>query len=201
MNRPTKSLALATALVAIAACGSSKATDAMKASPSTTVDAMKASPSTTVDAMHANASTTADAMMGHASTTADAMMGHASTTADAMMAHMSGAADGDFVKASDQSGDGSVVTVEDAGLSGHSGFVVVVADNGGAMGGVLGVSKLLPPGTTMGVTVHLSSPLSGAAKVFVVLHVDNGDGTFTAADAPAMVGGQVVELPITVTAH
>ncbi len=143
---------------------------------------------------------TTHAMM-HETTTTHAMMHESTTTGAAMMAHTVGSMSGDYIKAADQSSDGSKLTVEDVGLHMHSGFVVAVADNGGAMGDVLGVSTLVHPGATMGVTVPLTKPLSASAKVFLVLHVDNGDGTFTSADAPAMDGANVVELPIEVTVH
>jgi hypothetical protein len=148
------------------------------------------------DAMHEG--TTAAAM--HEGTTA-AMHEGTTVAGEAMAAHLAGSMSADYIKAADQTSDGTKAVVEDVGLHGHSGFVVAVADNGGAMGDVLGVSALVHTGATMGVTVPLTKPLTASAKVFVVLHVDDGNGTYTSADAPATVGGKVVELPIEVTVH
>jgi hypothetical protein len=172
------------AVVALAAaCGSSSSKSSGAMHEGTTSAA----------AMHET--TTAAAM--HESTTAGAM--HESTTAEAMMAHLAGSMSADYIKAADQTSDGTTLVVEDVGLHGHSGFVVAVADNGGAMGDALGVSALVHEGATMGVNVPLTKPLSASAKVFVVLHVDNGDGTYSSADPPATVNGKVVELPVEVT--
>jgi hypothetical protein len=148
-------------------------------------------------AMHE--STTAGAM--HESTTAGAMHENTTAAGGTMMAHLAGSMSGDYIKAADQPSDGTKLVVEDVGLHGHSGFVVAVADNGGSMGDVLGVSALVHTGATMGVFLPLTKPLAASAKVFVVLHVDNGDGTYSAADAAAMAGGKVVELPVAVTVH
>lgn len=129
-------------------------------------------------------------------------MQHPSTTVmhdSGGMAHLAGSMSADYIKAADQTSHGTSLVVEDVGLAGHSGFVVAVADTGGTMGDELGVSALVKPGASMGVTVSLMHPLNTMTKVFLVLHIDNGDGKFSAADAPAMVGAKVVELPVEVT--
>jgi hypothetical protein len=148
-------------------------------------------------AMHESTKTTKSGAAMHETTTTTS--GSAMHENGSSAARLAGAMSGDYVKAADQASDGSKLVVEDVGLTGHNGFVVVVADNGGAMGDTLGVSPLLKAGTTMGVTVPLTKPLTKSGMVFVVLHVDNGDGVYSIADEPAMQSGTPVELPVQLT--
>lgn len=59
------------------------------------------------------------------------------------------------------------------------GFIVVHADDDGAMGPVLGLSDLLQPGAVEDVTLELTPPLTASAVLHVAVYIDrNGDGEF-----------------------
>jgi len=124
------------------------------------------------------------------------------TTADAAMApHEMGDKGSFFLKGVEQHSDGKTVVVEDAILTGTSGWVVIHEQTGGAMGRIIGESTLLPPGTTMAVTVSLMHPLTTSAPVVAVLHLEDNNNTtfdFPNGDQEAKVGGAVVEIPIQV---
>ena len=130
--------------------------------------------------------------------------GAASTTTPAqtqMPSQHVGAMTSFFLKAAEQHSDGKTVVVQDAVLTGSSGWVVVHEQTAGAMGKIIGESTLLPAGTTMAVTISLMHPLTASATVVAVLHLEDNHNTtfdFPKGDQPAKVGGAVVELPIQV---
>jgi hypothetical protein len=66
----------------------------------------------------------------------------------------------------------SSVTVERAS------FVVIHADVDGTLGEIVGVSKLLFPGTTVGVRINLLRGIHESESFVGVLYADNGDGLF-----------------------
>lgn len=82
------------------------------------------------------------------------------------------------ISASDQSGDGTTVSVASVSLP-TDGFVVVHADGGGSPGPILGWSDLLPAGDNTDVVVELQEPLTVSAIVYPMAHVDaNGNGEY-----------------------
>ncbi len=107
------------------------------------------------------------------------------------------------ISASDQSGDGTTVTVDDVELP-TDGFVVIHADADGAPGPILGWSDLLPAGESTDVTVTLNDPIGDSATVYPMAHVDaNGNGVYefmppdVTIDIPALTAaGGVAVLPI-----
>lgn len=70
----------------------------------------------------------------------------------------------------------SSVTIERAG------FIVIHKDANGALGEVVGVSKLLFPGTTVGVQINLLRGIHESESFVGVLYADNGDGLFNEKD-------------------
>lgn len=106
-----------------------------------------------------------------------------------------------LLRAADQQGDGRTVRVAEAVFAGARGFVAIHADGGGVPGETLGVSPLLPQGSSRNVTVRLAKPLRASGYVFPMLHVDddgNGRYDFPRADAPPQVTGNLVVLRIRV---
>ncbi|GEM_PF-2838796 len=104
-----------------------------------------------------------------------------------------------FLKAADQNSHGKTVVVNEAVLTGTSGWVTINEDSGGAMGKIIGESTLLPAGTNKDVVITLMHPLTASAKVFAVLHVEDNNNTtfdFPNGDQPAKAGGEVVDVPI-----
>ena len=82
------------------------------------------------------------------------------------------------ISASDQSGDGTTVSVASVSLP-TDGFVVVHADGGGSPGPILGWSDLLPAGDNTDVVVELQEPLTESAIVYPMAHVGaNGNGEY-----------------------
>lgn len=78
----------------------------------------------------------------------------------------------------DQATDGSTVGDITATLS-APGFVVVHADDDGALGPVLGVSGLLSAGEVEGLEIELTPPLAQTGTVYVAVYIDrNSDGVF-----------------------
>lgn len=129
----------------------------------------------------------------------DTAVRESSTTGETMMSHSTGAMSSSYIKAADQQSDGTKVVVEEVVLTGSSGWVAVQADNGGAMGDLLGVSRLLAAGTSMGATVTLTKPLTASGTVFLVLHLEdnhNSSFDFPNGDAPAKVDNKVVDVPV-----
>ncbi len=102
------------------------------------------------------------------------------------------------ISASDQSGDGSTVVVDEVTIEGGPGFVVVHLDEDGGPGPVLGHVDI-PEGTSSNVTVTLDTGLDSSATVWPMLHLDAGEVgvyEFPGADGPVLVDGEVVMLPI-----
>lgn len=113
--------------------------------------------------------------------------------------HEAGTPDSFDVRTRDQSGDGRSVTVDEASLTGRSGWIVVHADDYGAPGQIIGVSNQISAGTTSNVSISLSQPISSSRYVIVMLHYeDNGDSTFDypAADQPVVISGQIVDVRV-----
>lgn len=113
-----------------------------------------------------------------------------------------GSADTFFLKASPQTSDGKSVGIDEVVFRGTTGYVAIHANGNGAPGVTIGVSALLPAGTSTHVKVVLSKPLLSSGSVFAVLHLeDNGNKTFDYphGDAPVSLNGQVVVVEITVT--
>lgn len=105
------------------------------------------------------------------------------------------------ISASDQSGDGSTVMVDEVTIEGGGGFVVVHLDDGGSPGEVLGHVEV-PEGTSTDVTVTLDSPVEEDVTLWPMLHFDAGEvGTyeFPGPDGPVVVDGDVVMVPIDYT--
>ncbi len=105
------------------------------------------------------------------------------------------------ISASDQTGDGSTVIVDEVTIEGGDGFVVVHLDDDGAPGEVLGHAGI-PEGTSTDVTVTLDSPVEQDVTLWPMLHLDAGEiGTyeFPGADGPVVVEGDIVMVPIEYT--
>ncbi|MEK7208263.1 MAG: hypothetical protein AAB699_01805 [Patescibacteria group bacterium] len=85
------------------------------------------------------------------------------------------------------------------------GFVLVHEDTSGAPGGILGRSALLPAGETNNLaTISLSRLTRDGETLYVMIHLDDGDGVFDAVkDKPALdsVGALPVMMSITVSAE
>jgi hypothetical protein len=79
---------------------------------------------------------------------------------------------------------GREILVDEVVLTETKGFVIVRADRGGIATELLGVSKLLPVGTSSKISLHLRKQLPKSTKtVFVVLHADrNANGRFDEVD-------------------
>lgn len=102
---------------------------------------------------------------------------------------------------SDQTGDGTTVMIDSVTLP-NGGFVAIHSDDGGAPGPVIGVSELLPAGTSEDVEVTLDTPLDADATIFPMAHIDDGNGTyeFPGPDGPATdADGNVVVAPMNYT--
>lgn len=106
------------------------------------------------------------------------------------------------VEVQDQSGDGAMVTVPQASISGSSGWVVIHADDEGSPGAVLG-QTYIPEGESTDVAVQLAQPLSSSQTLYAMIHEDNpADQQYTFpdnGDAPVEVDGQVVVKPFQFT--
>jgi len=74
----------------------------------------------------------------------------------------------------EQRTDGGEVVVAEVTLP-APGFVALQADEDGLPGAVLGVSALLPEGTSRDVPVGLGEPVAGRQTVFAVAYVDRDD--------------------------
>jgi hypothetical protein len=86
----------------------------------------------------------------------------------------------------DQRSDGAAVVVAELTLP-AGGFVAIHADEDGVPGVILGMSGLLPEGTSTGVTVALDRPLESSQAVFAVAYVDrDGDGVAGLTDANSL---------------
>lgn len=91
----------------------------------------------------------------------------------------------------------SIVSLEKAG------FAVAHKENNGAVGDILGVSVLLPAGETENpLPIELSRPTADGETVYVMLHLDNGDGAFDpASDTPALdsVSGEPIMITVPIS--
>lgn len=106
---------------------------------------------------------------------------------------------------SDQEGDGSSVTVDAVDLP-AAGFIAVHGDGGGSPGPVIGVSDLLPAGTTTDVTVGLDEPLTATGTVYPMVHIDTDSngiyefGSVDGVDGPGTTtDGSVAVGPVEIT--
>ncbi len=87
------------------------------------------------------------------------------------------------VTLADQRTDGEEVVVGEVTLP-APGFVALQAEVDGVPGVVLGLSGLLPEGTTSAVAIPLGEPAAGVQTIFAVAYVDrDGDGVAGIADA------------------
>lgn len=105
------------------------------------------------------------------------------------------------ISATDQSGDGSTVLVDEVTIEGGGGFVVVHLDDGGAPGEVLGNVEI-PEGTSTDVTVTLDTPVDEDTTLWPMLHFDAGEVgayEFPGPDGPVVVDGDVVMVPVAYT--
>ena len=85
----------------------------------------------------------------------------------------------------DQRSDGATVVVAEVTLP-AAGFVALHADEDGVPGVILGLSGLLPEGTSSEVTLTLERPLESSQPLFAVAYVDrdlDGVAGLTAADS------------------
>ncbi len=106
------------------------------------------------------------------------------------------------VRADDQTGDGTTVTVASVTLP-ADGFVVIHADNDGAPGPVIGHSALLGAGDNTDVVVTLDTPLDADTTVFPMAHIDanaNGDYEFAPPDVTTDVPATTADGAVAVTA-
>lgn len=129
---------------------------------------------------------------------------HTTTTSAAMRsrAHEAGDRNSFYLRAADQRSDGTTVVVEEAVLTGTSGWVVVHAQERGSPGPVIGHSRQLQAGTSRQVIVTLSDPpIASRATVYLMLHTEgngNQEFDFPRADQAASASdGNVVMVPIT----
>jgi len=102
---------------------------------------------------------------------------------------------------SDQSGDGTTVTVASVTITGADGFVAVHSDADGSPGPVIG-HAVIEEGTSTNVRVTFGTPLTADATVWPMLHVDAGTlGTyeFPGADGPVSDASGVVVRPLDYT--
>ncbi len=103
------------------------------------------------------------------------------------------------VTVSSQIADPSTTVVIDEVLAAEDGFLVVhEANEEGDIGGVIGVSSLLPAGTHEGVVVVLDQAVEDGELLFAMLHRDgDGDGfyVFPGPDGPVLDGDGVVIAP------
>ncbi len=90
------------------------------------------------------------------------------------------------VSLAEQRTDGEEVVVAEVTLP-APGFVAVQRDEDGVPGAILGLSGLLPEGTSRDVAIPLNQPAAGPQTIFAVAYIDrDGDGMagITAADSP-----------------
>lgn len=115
--------------------------------------------------------------------------------------HQSGDPSSYLVRVADQAGDGRSIMVDQVVITGRKGWVVIHADAGGVPGEVIGVSPLVGPGSVSDLRVVLRTPLTASARVFAMVHLDDGRGVYDypAGDPPATVGGQIVMVPVSIT--
>lgn len=76
---------------------------------------------------------------------------------------------------------GNAVTVQSATLT-KPGFIVIYQVNSNSETKSVAHSNLLLPGTYNNLTIQLGTPIVYKQTIVAVLHEDNGDGEYTAAD-------------------
>jgi len=172
-------------VLALAACGDDND------SSSTTV----AAPGTAASATPTTgaASVTTAASSGGSATTAAASGGAATTAA-------AGGAITGSLDASDQTSDGSSLTVSSVSINGSSGFIAIHQDAGGQPCPVVGHVDI-PEGDSSDVVVKFDSPVTTGA-FWPMLHLDAGTkGTyeFPGPDGPVKSGSDIVMKKINLT--
>ncbi len=111
--------------------------------------------------------------------------------------HDIGRRDSFYLRASDQFGDGTSVLIEEVVLTGTSGWIAIHSNGHGGPGEIIGVSDLLPPGTTGRVRITLNKVLESSDAVFPMLHMETNNNStydFPRADGPARINGELVML-------
>ena len=71
----------------------------------------------------------------------------------------------------------------------QGGYVVIHKDADGAPGAITGSSRLLSPGSTLSFLVDTEDAVETGDTLYAMLHADNGDGSFSAADDGPIMGG------------
>ncbi|MBP1632490.1 MAG: uncharacterized protein H6Q11_778, partial [Acidobacteria bacterium] len=90
------------------------------------------------------------------------------------------------VTLADQRIDGEAVVVAEVTLP-APGFVALQADAEGVPGAIVGLSGLLPEGTTRALVVPLNEPAAGAQTMFAVAYIDrDGDGVAGITEADSL---------------
>jgi hypothetical protein len=85
-----------------------------------------------------------------------------------------------------QQAGGTNVFIESVSLN-NAGYVVIHRDNGGKPGKVIGVSKLLQPGTMENFLMDIDEEVVEGDSLFAMVHSDDGDGVFDAVlDVPTV---------------
>lgn len=72
------------------------------------------------------------------------------------------------------------------------GFVVIHKDEKGKAGGIIGVSPLIQPGLYSDRTVALTENVAPGEMLIAMLHIDNGDGVFSAETDGPMKGDKMM---------
>jgi plastocyanin len=105
----------------------------------------------------------------------------------------------------DQDSDGAGIVIASVELP-AAGFVAVHSDGGGSPGPVIGVSELLPAGTSTDVAITLDEPLSADSVLFPMVHIDTNTngvyefGSVEGVDGPGVTaGGDVAVVGATVS--
>lgn len=75
---------------------------------------------------------------------------------------------------------GNTVTFESVNMS-TPGFVIVHEATNGQAGAIIGTSSLYQAGPSENVVVNLTRPSEKDETLYVMIHTDDGDGTFNAA--------------------
>ena len=73
---------------------------------------------------------------------------------------------------------GLFITINMINLN-KNGYAVIYEDNQGGFGRIIGGTKLLPKGESMGISANLVRPVSDGETLFAVIHEDSGDGIFS----------------------
>lgn len=113
----------------------------------------------------------------------------------------SGALAGDNAVAASEQQPGSTAVVSMVVLA-EPGYVVIHETNeNGGPGAILGASAFLPAGTSNSVEIELSRASKDGEQLVAMLHTDNGDGEFGAADdTPVSENGNIIMMHFTTSA-